>query len=74
MTHILLDDALVPIETEHGDIHLTTGSSPAGPRIVIATAGAETTDIHLTIGQALDLIRQLFAGISRIARRRGAAS
>lgn len=71
MTHILLDDALVPIETEHGDIHLTTGASPAGPRIVIATAGTETTDIHLTIGQALDLIRQLFAAISRTARRRG---
>ncbi|AXQ62880.1 hypothetical protein SEA_ANGELIQUE_49 [Gordonia phage Angelique] len=71
MTHILFDEALVPIETEHGDIHLTTGTGAAGPRIVLATAGPETTDIHLTVGQAYALILQLFAAISRAARRRG---
>ncbi|QLF83855.1 hypothetical protein SEA_MOOSEHEAD_45 [Gordonia phage Moosehead] len=74
MTHILLDDALVPIETEHGDIYVTTGNGPAGPRIVLATAGPEITDVHLTIGQALALIRELLAAISRTARRRGVAA
>lgn len=71
MTHILLDDALVPIETEHGDIHLTTGAGPAGARIILATAGPETTDVHLTVGQAYALILQLLAAISRAARKRG---
>ncbi|AZV00699.1 hypothetical protein SEA_ENALISNAILO_45 [Gordonia phage EnalisNailo] len=71
MTHILFDDALVPIETEHGDIHLTTGTGPAGPRIILATAGPESTDVHLTVAQAYALILQLFAAISRAARRRG---
>ncbi|QDM56396.1 hypothetical protein PP515_gp49 [Gordonia phage Sidious] len=70
MTHILFDEALVPIETEHGDVHLTTGTGPAGPRIIIATHGPETADIHLTAGQAYALILQLFAAISRTARRR----
>ncbi|AMS03286.1 hypothetical protein SEA_LTON_42 [Gordonia phage Lton] len=74
MSHVLLDDALVPVETEHGDIHLTTASSAAGPRIVIATAGPECTDVHLTIGQAYALILQLLALISRAARRRGVAA
>lgn len=74
MTHIRLDDSLVPIETEHGDIHLTTGNSAAGPRIVLAVAGPETSDIHLTAGQALALIRELLAAISRTTRRRGAAA
>ncbi|UOW93717.1 hypothetical protein SEA_WRIGLEY_54 [Gordonia phage Wrigley] len=72
MTHLLLDDApLVPIETEHGDIHLTTGTGAAGPRIILATAGPENTDVHLTVSQAYALILQLFAAISRAARRRG---
>ncbi|AVI03678.1 hypothetical protein SEA_CONFIDENCE_48 [Gordonia phage Confidence] len=71
MTHLLFDDALVPIETEHGDIHLTTATGSAGPRIILATAGPETTDVHLTVGQAYALILQLFAAISRAARRRG---
>ncbi|QTF81757.1 hypothetical protein SEA_BEEGEE_54 [Gordonia phage BeeGee] len=76
MTHLLFDDALVPIETEHGDIHLTTGTGPAGPRIILATAGPESTDVHLTVGQALALVRELLAAISRTARRtlRGAAA
>lgn len=73
MTHILFDEALVPIETEHGDIHLTTGTGPAGPRIIIATAGPENTDIHLTASQAFALVLQLLAAVSRAARRgRGA--
>ncbi|MCX2753119.1 hypothetical protein [Gordonia sp. 4N] len=74
MTHILFDEALVPIETEHGDIHLTTGTGPAGPRIIIATHGPETADIHLTAGQAYALILQLLAAISRTARRRRGAA
>ncbi|QLF84190.1 hypothetical protein SEA_PYTHEAS_50 [Gordonia phage Pytheas] len=70
MTHLLFDEALVPIETEHGDIHLTTGTGVAGPRIVLVTAGPETTDVHLTVGQGYALILQLLAAISRAARRR----
>lgn len=72
MTHILFDEALVPIETEHGDVHLTTGAGPAGPRIILATAGPETTDVHLTVSQAFALVLQLLAAISRAARRQGA--
>ncbi|MDL9938715.1 hypothetical protein QSJ18_18365 [Gordonia sp. ABSL1-1] len=57
MSHQRLSEVpMIPVETRHGDIHVTVGQPVDGfPTFVIVTAGDDSTDIHLSRAQLYQL-------------------
>ena len=67
MTHMLIDEPLTPVPTEHGDGYVTTGVNHRGQRrLVLVGPGDDRTDWHLTRDQAFELLVELANGITAL--------
>lgn len=75
MSHFAFYAEPTPVATRHGDCYVGVGESTEGVEsISVVTPGDDSTDLHLSLNQALNLMAELVNATAVLVEREGVAA